>query len=676
VSHFLFIRNEPSIPISLREIFSAPEKQIIIRQSAIEAQSALTRGAFDAAIVYSENETYTLKRTVTEIRSLSTQICIIVLTTEYSKQLEDTAFSAGADLYLAEPIPARTMARILQNQCNSAQIPTPQQLYPPQQATIEHTQAHSHAASTLNVLRDLSHILSFSLDYSAFTQHFILKLRDHISFSRVGIFLEASAKQSLVKNKQSQSLTCIASLGLPTDLVDCFKLNRKVGLGHELTQHPRILSRDDATRTVSTETANAISKEFAVLGCHLAIPITDRENVIGLAVLNGPVTGRNYTEDELELLYLLMEELGLAIRNSRLHNELAQHGELIENVMHSMSSGAIVFSEDLEILYINEAAMRFLGLRQSGPDRNIDFAELPANLTTPVHRAVEKGERLAPFKISGNKINEIYQISIFPFRQKGEQVQLPRPTMVILEDFTKIEASKEAALEHSKTEIISLIAERFAHEIRNSLVPLTTHAQLIDKKINQPQFQASLKSAMLKETARIKRFSEQMLYLAQFSQTGHSKLDPEAIITNAFDRAKCIHPSTTEATLKLKNQAPDATIKANTEALCYVFEELLLNSLQTEQSEQCIQVQIQQENETMLSIRLRDSGTGIDSKILDKAIEPFYTTRPTGIGLGLSVAHKVITEHNGTLKLNNRCPDRDWDVEIKLPTSELSSHKS
>ena len=665
MSHFLFIRNEPSIPTSLREVFSAPQNRIIIRQSANEAESALTRGAFDDVIIYADGEASELSRTLREVRALAPQISVVVIAPEYDLSTENAAFQNGADLYFAEPVPKQTLARVLTNQRGGRENPVTPKGRTDQ--SIERTTTSTNATSTLHVLRDLSHILSFSLDYKAFTQHFILKLRDHISFSRIGIFLESSAKQSVVKKPRSNHLTCVASLGLPADLVDCFQLSREVGIGHELSEHPRILHKSGHSQTSFQQASASIDKEFSVLGCHIAIPITDREDAIGLAVINGPVTGREYTEDELELLYLLMEELGLAIRNSRLHSELAQHGQLIENVMHSMSSGAIVFSEDLDILYINDAAKRFLGVGQNNPNRTIEFAELPSKLAMPVHCAVEKGDLPEPFRISGLALDDVYQVSIFPFTQKGELMLLPRPTMVIIEDYTKIEASQESALADTKNEIISLIAERFAHEIRNSLVPLSTHAQLIDKKIGQPKFQASLKSAMLKETARIKRFSEQMLYLAQTSQTGGTEVGLVDLLNNAFTRARD-QIANSSAELKIENSAKDIQIRVNPEALTYAFEELFLNSLQAEPGEQTIQIQIEQNQEGILCILWRDGGPGLSSDAIEQGTEPFFTTRNTGVGLGLSIAHKVISEHHGYLRLNARSDERDWDFEIELPS--------
>lgn len=673
----------------MRAVFSAPQNRIIVRRSAAEAKSALTRGAFDAVVLYAEGADHAeevngvtmdqeapratvgeIARALREIRELAPHISLVVVSPKYAPELESTAFEQGADLYFSEPIPTQTLTRILTNQ-RSFDLPPGASVAPERtERSPERPVNDGHAAPTLHVLRDLSHILSFSLDYKAFTRHFILKLRDHISFSRMAIFLESSAKQSLVKNKRSKHLTCVASLGLPSDLVDCFQLSREVGIGRELSVHPRILHKgghSQASFQNLQQGSNAVDKEFSVLGCHLAIPITDREDAIGLALLSGPVTGRDYNEDELELLYLLMEELGMAIRNSRLHSELAQHGQLIENVMHSMSSGALVFSEELDILYINDAAKRFLGIGLTPPDRTVEFAELPSKLTTPVHRAVEKGELPEPFKIAGLRKDDIYQVSLFPFIQKGELMLLPRPTMVILEDITQIEASQETALADSKTEIIRLIAERFAHEIRNSLVPLSTHAQLIDKKIDQPKFQASLKSAMLKETARIKRFSEQMLYLAQSSQTGGTELRIADIIESAYERARQ-HVGHSRVRLEIDNEAGQAELEANPEALTYAFEELFLNSMQAEPGEQTIRVQIRRNHEGILCLRWRDGGPGLSPEVIQKATEPFYTTRNTGVGLGLSIADKVVSEHHGFLRLNSRTEERDWDVGIELPS--------
>lgn len=658
MTHLLFITSEDDIPENLREAFTAPEIRTVVRKTVSEVEQALQHGAFDIAVLHGDFQSDNFRLSIEDLRTHSENVFIIAITTTYDESDEAVAFDAGANLYFSEPIPTQTITRLLQSQVASTQeAPIPAANISPQEQTDDNS-----TASTLKTIRDFSNILSYSLDYKAFTQQFILKLRDHISFSRIGIFLETSAKQSLVKSKQAHQLECVASLGLPADLVDCFQLSRSVGIGRTLCEHPRILSNHQKAQSPFDHDPT-IRKEFDILGCHTAVPITDREQLIGLAVLNGPVTGRSYSEAELQLLFILMEELGLAIRNSRLHKELANHGKLIENVLSSMSSGAIVIGEDLSILYTNRSANQFLQLPKLD-NQPAQWADLPAKLAGPLHRAVEKGELPEPFTLTSVD-DTIYRASVIPFTQQNELALLPRPVMVIIEDFTNIEASKASEVANTRNEVISLIAERFAHEIRNSLVPLSTHAQLIDKKIEQPKFQASLKSALLQETNRIKRFSEQMLYLAQDSVTADNGLDLIQLLKDSFNAAKKFL-SKREVELLTTGSNEDCLAKGNPEALSFVFQEIFLNAMQSQNGSDPIEVDIKATDSDTLRIRIKDSGPGFTHEVIRQATEPFYTTRNTGVGLGLSVAQKIIQEHNGQLRMNARTPGAEWDIEIEL----------
>lgn len=667
MTHILFIKNSESISENLRGVITAPHIRNVSRRSPNEAASALERDAFNLAIIYADSGDSTLAKQLRALRSLNKTLPTIVIAPEYSLETEQLAFDEGADLYFSEPVPKQTLERMIQQYVGSTEPVLPQPAH--SNRHVEDIVEKPSQASALHVLRDFSQILSFSLDYKAFTHHFILKLRDHISFSRIGIFLENDVQKSFASKNQPTTLACIASFGLPADLVDCYQLSRATGIARALTEQPSILHRHGQTHAPFGETDSTARKEFEILGCHLAIPISDRERLIGVAVLNGPVTGRNYSEDELQLLYLLMEELGLSIRNSRLHTELAAHGQLIENVLGSISSGALVLSEHLEVLYTNNSAKRFLDMGTEGAT-SIEWGDLPNDLASPIHRAVELGELPEPFSIPGSNNVGLHKISLIPFASNDKLPLLPRPVMVVIEDYTNIEASKQTALEDSKSELITLIAKRFAHEIRNSLVPLTTHMQLIDKKIDQPKFQTSLKSALKRETDRIKRFSEQMLYLAEHSKpSNHDEVDLETAILDGLRKAN-EQSGGSVIKLNLDNTLKDASIHGNPEGIAYVFEELFLNSIQSNESgEGAVEISLRRNDEDILTICIRDDGPGFTADTIENVTEPFYSTRTTGVGLGLSVAKKIIEEHQGFIQLNARSAEADWDIKIELPST-------
>ncbi|HLE01179.1 MAG TPA: ATP-binding protein, partial [Bdellovibrionota bacterium] len=69
-----------------------------------------------------------------------------------------------------------------------------------------------------------------------------------------------------------------------------------------------------------------------------------------------------------------------------------------------------------------------------------------------------------------------------------------------------------------------------------------------------------------------------------------------------------------------------------------------------------------------LLILVKDSGRGIPADLLDKVMEPFFTTKEVGkgTGLGLSISHGIIEEHSGTMRVRNH-PEGGAEFEIRLP---------
>ena len=71
--------------------------------------------------------------------------------------------------------------------------------------------------------------------------------------------------------------------------------------------------------------------------------------------------------------------------------------------------------------------------------------------------------------------------------------------------------------------------------------------------------------------------------------------------------------------------------------------------------------------EHSLVVAVRDSGPGFNSETVERALEPFFTKRNTGVGLGLTVARKIITDHGGRLEVRLRDAAGSPDVLIHFP---------
>jgi len=89
-----------------------------------------------------------------------------------------------------------------------------------------------------------------------------------------------------------------------------------------------------------------IQKEFELLGAQVAIPILDRETLLGVAVFDGRITGEPLTNSELELIFRLLEQLGLAVKNIWLHDQLAGNHEMMAQILRD-AGDEIIEREDL-----------------------------------------------------------------------------------------------------------------------------------------------------------------------------------------------------------------------------------------------------------------------------------------------------------------------------------------
>ena len=151
------------------------------------------------------------------------------------------------------------------------------------------------------------------------------------------------------------------ALGLPAALLEHLELSLDAGIGGYVHRQGRILKSGSEEARGNRE----IQKEFELLGVQVAIPILDRESLVGVAVFDGRLTGEFFSNEELALIFHLLEGLGLAIKNSWLHDELSSSHQLMADVLNQLGSGCVVVAQNLSVLHANQTARAYF----NRPDR-------------------------------------------------------------------------------------------------------------------------------------------------------------------------------------------------------------------------------------------------------------------------------------------------------------------
>ncbi len=72
----------------------------------------------------------------------------------------------------------------------------------------------------------------------------------------------------------------------------------------------------------------------------------------------------------------------------------------------------------------------------------------------------------------------------------------------------------------------------------------------------------------------------------------------------------------------------------------------------------------------MLRVAVEDTGPGIPPEALGHIFDPYFTTKPNGVGLGLSIVHKIVEAHGGEISVDNRAADHGSRFVIRIPQKE------
>jgi GAF domain-containing protein len=153
-------------------------------------------------------------------------------------------------------------------------------------------------------LRRFSGILAYSLDAQSLLNHFLLLLREIIGVNRAIVFLRKPAASSAIIHWPRRSVVAERLCHrLDQSVLQHFALSLGAGIGGYLHREGRILRPTHPEALASRE----ITKEFQLLGAQVAIPILDRQSLLGVAVFDERLTGEPYGADELALIFHMLE---------------------------------------------------------------------------------------------------------------------------------------------------------------------------------------------------------------------------------------------------------------------------------------------------------------------------------------------------------------------------------
>jgi len=224
----------------------------------------------------------------------------------------------------------------------------------------------------------------------------------------------------------------------------------------------------------------------------------------------------------------------------------------------------------------------------------------------------------------------------------------------------------EAAMRRSeRLAALGQLSAGLAHELRNPLGTIKASAEMLTRSVPRENEVAQEVAGFI--STEVDRTNLLVTRFLEFARPLQLRLAP-ADLTLLLDRAvaNLDRNSPHYVVTVYKNYAPEiGSILLDADLMERVFYNLLLNAAQATPSGGAITVKTRLAGE-LAEISVIDRGSGIDSKHLESIFNPFFTTKPEGVGLGLAIVSKIVDEHGGKMAVESE-PDKGSVFRVYLP---------
>lgn len=216
----------------------------------------------------------------------------------------------------------------------------------------------------------------------------------------------------------------------------------------------------------------------------------------------------------------------------------------------------------------------------------------------------------------------------------------------------ELQSAQRLLVRSEKLASIGHLAASIAHEINNPLMPIRNLLEDIITDLDQQQVEYDQRAVAIIEESleRIRGIVSRMLEFSRDSRSALDWLDVSSVLDTviALNR-KSFENDHIRVEAEIE---PMPLIYASRDQLQQVFMNLMLNAHAAMSRGGQFRVTARAEPEWVI-VDMQDTGCGIRQDEIDRIFEPFYTTKPTGTGLGLFVSHNIIEAHQGAIEVES-----------------------
>jgi signal transduction histidine kinase len=449
------------------------------------------------------------------------------------------------------------------------------------------------------------------------------------------------------------NLSLLANYGMGDELLAAF---RHIPISSELAAAR--VARDRRPRwcesagdeEVEPQSIREVRRRHEGFRAYAALPLVRNDGVLGVLAFVA-VRPRRFTQDERAFMSTVAEHCADAIARARLYEDARSAQRQLKAILERLPIGVVVARPpDSTLVFTNAAA--------AGYDAEIASGPLGRALNGEVVDALEVR---AP-RTDGTE--GWMHVSAAPVLRDDGTVEVAVAT------FVDITAERSAL--RAKDEFLAMLG----HELRNPLTPIVTSLDVM--RLRRIDVFAAERAIIERQVRHMTRLVDDLLDVSRAARNDlrleRKPVELSAIVCNAIEVAS---PLIEERMQKLTVDVPRSglVVDADRGRLTQVVTNLLGNAAKYTPPHGHIAVTARAVDDR-IELEVADDGAGIAPELLSKVFDPFtqgpqgLDRKQGGLGLGLAIARRLISGHDGTIEAKSAGPGRGTVIVVRLPRSE------